>query len=771
MRQIIELALKELKSLFYTPVGWITLIVFAIHTALILFGRIDNSLMAYESRGIDVDYYTMKYFTGYSALFHFISSSMFLYIPLITMGLLSKEYSQGTIKLLFSSPIKTYEIILGKFLCITIYALFMVFILIALTFVVRFAVIDTIDSLVLIKGFIRIYLLICFYVAIGLFVSSLTSYQLIAAVGTFASLFVLNSYINILVQDSHPVIIQNLFGSFLPPRLRLETFNGLLNLADFYYFIILTTLFVVLAYLRLHFMRGSKSVYVKSSVYGLVVVFFLGIGLYTNNPDRYVYIDMTDKKLNSPSKLQAQLLAEYNQPVKLVRYYNILERPHMQSIRGFLGYPSQLNRLASALKVKPIIEYRPFLAHSDNMHIAFVELDSAFSDATVLATERPSSLIRTSRNSDLESLKDLAKEKFSWLRHIEILSAEDVQNDTDLFDRRNQDVYYFTSDLDTVVLNIGSLFPSDQEISVAIKSMIYGQTVIGVATNNGEISFTEITDRSYQRLLNEPTRQFSLINQGFEIREISILPANLDEIDILIIADPHIDYSNSEIENIISYLDSGGNAYFASSDFSAPTLNRIIDELGLQYYSSTSRSQYSKISTEAIKGFDTYGNGFLENHIISSIYRYHRLIKKEGESYDIHTPNALGLSFKNGSSAFNVYPIIQNETDTLMYALVRSINGKEQRIIVSGTAFAMSNGADGIGHFSPFTYEAVNFVLGVSLFRWLSNDEYPLLLERELQDELLVLKQPGLLKVSVMAGMTLPLILFGLVVLYKRKRK
>ena len=42
-----------------------------------------------------------------------------------------------------------------------------------------------------ITGLIGIYLIMCLYSAVGLFVSCLTSYQVVAAIGTFAALTIL----------------------------------------------------------------------------------------------------------------------------------------------------------------------------------------------------------------------------------------------------------------------------------------------------------------------------------------------------------------------------------------------------------------------------------------------------------------------------------------------------------------------------------------------------------------------------------------------------
>ncbi len=99
------------------------------------------------------------------------------------MGLVSREISSGTIKLLYSSPVKISEIILGKFLAMVYFSLCLtVLFLITLT-ALSLGVSNT-DYGQLLATTLGLFLLLCAYSAIGLFISSLTSYQVVAAIVT-----------------------------------------------------------------------------------------------------------------------------------------------------------------------------------------------------------------------------------------------------------------------------------------------------------------------------------------------------------------------------------------------------------------------------------------------------------------------------------------------------------------------------------------------------------------------------------------------------------
>ena len=107
------------------------------------------------------------------------------------MGLMSRELSSGSIKLLYSSPVTNTQIILGKYLSMMIYNLVLMCIL-AVYLVFAAITIKSADVPLILSGMLGLYLLVCAYAAIGLFMSSITSYQVVAAMGTLAVLAVLN---------------------------------------------------------------------------------------------------------------------------------------------------------------------------------------------------------------------------------------------------------------------------------------------------------------------------------------------------------------------------------------------------------------------------------------------------------------------------------------------------------------------------------------------------------------------------------------------------
>ena len=174
MRAIYKIAKSELGTLFYSPIAWLILVIFVFQ----VFGSFVNILeYSVNAKTLDqVQGYQsyMLFVIGGFAPYTTIQTTLYLYIPLLTMGLMSREYSSGSIKLLFSSPISSFQIIFGKYLSMLIYGFIMMGSVLILVIVAYFSIKDFDLSLVL-SGWLGLYLLMATYAAIGLFMSTLTS--------------------------------------------------------------------------------------------------------------------------------------------------------------------------------------------------------------------------------------------------------------------------------------------------------------------------------------------------------------------------------------------------------------------------------------------------------------------------------------------------------------------------------------------------------------------------------------------------------------------
>ena len=271
MRTTFNIAKTELRTLFYSPIAWFLMIVFFVQCALAYTYQLNSNARSQEMGGIALEYMTQlteRIFGAREGLFSSVMEKLYLYIPLLTMGLISREINGGTMKLLYSSPVRVRDIIFGKFLAMMIFSL--VLVCIAGIFLVagQFQIVSA-DTGMLLTAALGFYLLLCAYSAIGLFMSCLTTYQVVAAVATFIMIGIL-SYIGRLWQGIDFVRDLTYFLS-LTGRTEKMLF-GLLTTKDVLYFVIIIYIFLGLSIYKLRSGRESKLVFVFVGRYEFILV-------------------------------------------------------------------------------------------------------------------------------------------------------------------------------------------------------------------------------------------------------------------------------------------------------------------------------------------------------------------------------------------------------------------------------------------------------------------------------------------------------------------
>ena len=160
---------RELRSYFHSMIGYV----------FIAF------LVAYT--GIYFLAYNLNY--GYPYFSYVLSGIMFVYlvaIPILTMRCFAEDKKNKTDQMLLTAPVSLFKIVLGKYLAmVTIMAIpcliYLIFPLIIKAQGTAYILVDYLAIFVF-------FLLGCVYIAIGMFVSSLTESVIIAAIGAFGIL-------------------------------------------------------------------------------------------------------------------------------------------------------------------------------------------------------------------------------------------------------------------------------------------------------------------------------------------------------------------------------------------------------------------------------------------------------------------------------------------------------------------------------------------------------------------------------------------------------
>lgn len=217
---------RELSSYFSSAIGYIFIAVFHAFAGLYFLGY----CLANNSSSLT---------SVFGSMFNIV---LFL-IPVLTMRLWSEDKKQKTDQALFTAPVKLLPITLGKY-----FAALIVF-AIGLGITVIFALIISFyvspDWAVVLDNLLGLFLLGASLIAIGMFISSLTENQVIAAVGGFAiGLF-------IMLMDSVANMINVTFISNIISSLSFNTHYtnftvGILNLSDAVFFLSVITVFVFL---------------------------------------------------------------------------------------------------------------------------------------------------------------------------------------------------------------------------------------------------------------------------------------------------------------------------------------------------------------------------------------------------------------------------------------------------------------------------------------------------------------------------------------------
>ncbi|MBI3778190.1 MAG: ABC transporter permease subunit [Gammaproteobacteria bacterium] len=241
---IFTIGLRELKSLFLSPLAWSILAVVQLILAYLFLGRIEiiqmyqSQLMAMDSAP-GVTEIILPDLLGNAAII------LLLVVPLLTMRLVAEERRNRTLSLLFSSPVSMTEIVLGKYLGIVLFLLVLL-VLIALMPLSLLAG-ARLDFGLLAAGFLGLALLLAGFAAVGLFMSTLTQYTTVAAISTFGALllFWILDWSGQGFAGGNWLAYLSLFNHYKP------FLDGIFDSADAVYHALLIVTFLVLSIHRL----------------------------------------------------------------------------------------------------------------------------------------------------------------------------------------------------------------------------------------------------------------------------------------------------------------------------------------------------------------------------------------------------------------------------------------------------------------------------------------------------------------------------------------
>ena len=195
MRNILTIFRKELQITFATPVAYVAFTVFTIVSSF-FFLRILSEFQRQIMIATQMRPQMLQYmnFTDQvlQPLFYNVAVILIFVVPFVTMRLIAEERRSRTFELLLTSPVTPFQIALGKYLSILVVVLVMVLLVFVYPVLVwTYAEYGGPEWSTVFTGLLGLFLVGAAFTAIGMFISSLTSSQIVAAAITFCALLLL----------------------------------------------------------------------------------------------------------------------------------------------------------------------------------------------------------------------------------------------------------------------------------------------------------------------------------------------------------------------------------------------------------------------------------------------------------------------------------------------------------------------------------------------------------------------------------------------------
>jgi len=771
MKIIFKIARAELRYLFFSPIAWFVIFLFYVSMAIAYTGGLGNYAM-YQEVMLDMNESWPGFDKGIgNVLAAMVTGIMmkylYLFIPLLTMGIINREISNGTIKLLYSSPVSTRHIVFGKFLGLMFFNLLLLLI---------FAIILT--SLQLntqhaeyawyLSIMLGVFLLMGAYSAIGLFISCLTGYQIVAAVITF-SVFFLLSVIGGLWQQYDMVRDITFFLTISGKAEKMMT--GLITSRDIIYFLLVITMFIGFAMIKLKSIQHSWKWTVNASRYSLLALVIIVLGYFSSRPGYIAYLDVTKNKINT---LHPEILKVLNEldgsPLTVTLYTNLLDK------NAYYGLPQMRNHYVWGVW-EPFIRFYPNIKFRYEYYYDVVDGDSTYyrkypgkSLKEIMAIEAEMFDIRPSIFKAPAAIRKeigLAPEGMHLVMQVEYKGKKE----------------FLRTYMDPQV------WPDQLHYAATLKRLTRSKDVsVHFVSGHFERNPMSYAPREFGPHTTLKGQRRTLINEGVDTDTVSLAIEEIPEnTDLLVVADPKSDYSTVEKQKLISYLDKGGNALIYLEPGKQFILNSVLKTIGVYPGTGVVVSPNEHEQPHIFSSPLTPAGNFLAKEPGMEIFQQYKIrggIVENAGTLDLSYEAIDGFTaepviakagnertwIENGrlvvDSAAPVFNPAEGDQQKNEYIIAlklsRNKGNKEQRIIVTGDADFMT--------FNRMKNGSVN----TAFYSWLLYNRYPVYTNYPFAPDLFLKTTTAKTKITkalfVYIG-SAALLLMATILLVRRKRK
>jgi ABC-2 type transport system permease protein len=518
---VLSILKKEIISYLSSLVAYVTIGVFLLVLGLFLWVFPDSSILDYGYAGLESLFSTAPY------LFMFL-------IPAITMRSLAEERKEGTFELLFTRPLKDWEIVLGKYFACLLIVLFAL--LPTLVYYFSVSTLGTpqgnIDSGAVIGSYIGLFLLGAAFAAIGLFASSITKNQIIAfTVAVFLCFFFYSGFDSL----SQLLSLQELGLQSLGITQHYQSVSrGVLDTRDLVYFILLAGIFT---WLTLFVLIKQRQKELRGTIMIGLLAVFIALGVLSQYA--FTRIDFTTEKRFTISSVSRQIMDGLPKPVKVTVY-----------LQGN-GLPGGMKRLQNATK-DMLSDLSAYSHH--RLQFEFVDLIASIKNLS------PDQQKQT--YEDLGA-KGVVGQKLSF-------KTDDGVSEKLIF----PEAVVKTGDKEVVVNLIQTRIGSSEEeqLNNSIQNLEYAfSSAVKKAVSGGkqQIGFTEGHHELTDLQLNDAMKALS---DGFEVGRLNLatIPFKaLQNIKLLVIPKPDRRFTELEKFKLDQYIMRGGRVLWTIDQVSA----------------------------------------------------------------------------------------------------------------------------------------------------------------------------------------------------------
>ena len=780
MRVIFKIAKNELRYLFYSPIAWFVMIIFLVQCAVFYSNQIYD-LANWQ----DIYLKNSPKFNGISSALTFkifvmgevfsnVVGNLYLFIPILTMGIINREINNGSSKLLYSSPVRLRQVVLGKYLGIMLYNLLLVAAL-GIIMIAAAINIKNVDYGMLLSAALGFYLLVCAYSAIGIFMSTLSNYQIVSALSTFIIIFIL-SRIGDLWQRYDFVRDLTYFLSLQNRTLKMLV--GLIVSRDVIYFIVIAAMFVAFTLIKLKAGRETKPWYIKAGRYITVLAIALLIGYVSSRSALTGYLDTTATQRNTIPKEMQQLIKDMGDSTLEVTLYTNLLGDGIEH-----GLPEARNADYLANMWEPYLRFKPDIVFK---YEYFYDNDPKKNDSALYKLYPPGFTLKRIAELSAERIEaslDMFKSPEEMKDHVG-LQAENYRVVMQLkYNGRTEFLRTYPPPV--------PFWPQDINVAAAFKRLLEPSKIPNIYFVTGELerSIYKNGDREYSNHTSNKLGQLALINIGFDVDSLNVamhdIPANTTAI---VLADPKMELDASVQNKLKNYVATGGNIFILGEPGKQHLLNPFLQQLGVQLSNGQLVEPTYDETPDKVQPYATA--------VASDLYKdlswIKKLLEAKEDTFRILMPGATAIKYTE-DSAFSIKQLLTTVPDKVWLKagdlvidstlpainlkegdlkensfatgvlLTRHINNKEQRIVICSDADFASN-----IRFAPV------YNILMSIYSWTDYNEFPVYMTyRKGKDTLLKINAAGAYAQKIALIWVLPglLLLTGTILLIRRKRK